>query len=378
MGRVTIYKTILLIQFILTINSCSTEKKDIKNIRVDIDRLQKVSFFDIFSRATIIPLETNDSSLIRNITKVIPFNDKFYILDYLNAEILFFDESGNFINKISDKGDGPKQYINISDFDIDRSKDILICLSPVDNTMYEYDLSGNFLKKYKLPDTKGAYNRLRLLNQDTIVYWTFDYNNRIKFYSKNKNSIIKETFPEVENIANNFTPFVFPYANYLCRSASNTVYEFTDNAEVIEKYNWDFIGINNSKPQIKKLGEIPSNEIRNFTSKILNSDIINYVFSLQGGTTQYYYTQIWRKGRRINIFHDKTNNSNYVFERTVENARFYPLFWHEDYVIGFHYEDLGDIEKTIPDSVLDERNIEIKKRIGEYDNPILIKYHFKE
>jgi hypothetical protein len=376
MKKTTIYRITLLIQIILIISSCGTEKKEIQNIEVDIDDIQKVSFFDIFSKATIIPLETNDSSLIRNITKIIPFNNKFYILDYIKAEILFFDESGRYLSKIRDKGDGPNQYVNISDFDIDRSRNILICLSPVNNTMYEYDLSGNFLRKYKLPDIKGAYNRLKYLNQDILAFWTFDYNNRVKFYSKNKNSIIKETFAEVENIANNFTPFVFPYANYLCRSANNTVYEVTDKTEVIEKYYWNFSGTNNSKRQIKKLEEIPQNEIRSFTNRILNSEIINYVFSLQGATNQYYYTQIWRKGKRINIFHDKMNGNNYVFDKTIEDAGFYPLFWHNDYVLGFHYEDLGNIEETIPNKILDEQNIEIKKRIGEYDNPILIKYHF--
>lgn len=371
-----IHKIILILLIILIISSCSSEKKDIRNIRVDIDRVQKVSIFDIFSKVMVIPLETTDLSLIENLTKVIPFRDKFYILDYLKAEILFFDESGNFLNKISDKGNGPNQYINLSDFDIDRSKDILICLSPVDNSMFEYDLSGNFLRKYKLPDTKGAYNRLKFLNQDTIVFWTFDYNNRIKFYSKNKHSIIKETFPEAENIVNNFSPFVFPYANFICRPTSNTVFGFTDNAEVVEKYKWDFIRVNNDKRQIKKMEEIPPNEIRSLTSRILNSEFINYLLALQGGSEQYYYTQIWRKGKRINIFHDKIKNKNYVFEQTIENARFYPLFWHDEYVIGFHYEDLGDIEDTIPDQILDEKNIKIKKRIGEFDNPILIKYFF--
>ena len=136
MKKTTIYRITLLIQIILIISSCGTEKKEIQNIEVDIDDIQKVSFFDIFSKATIIPLETNDSSLIRNITKIIPFNNKFYILDYIKAEILFFDESGRYLSKIRDKGDGPNQYVNISDFDIDRSRNILICLSPVNNTMY--------------------------------------------------------------------------------------------------------------------------------------------------------------------------------------------------------------------------------------------------
>ena len=104
MKKRILYRMTLLIQLILTINSCNTEKSEINNIKVDIDGVQKVSFFDIFSRVTIIPLETNDSSLIRDITKVIPFDDKFYILDYISAEILFFNKSGKYLNKISDKG----------------------------------------------------------------------------------------------------------------------------------------------------------------------------------------------------------------------------------------------------------------------------------
>jgi len=367
---------LLLVYFVFT--SCDSKNNRIEIIEIDIENFHEVSFFDIFSNVEIIPLETNEQSLIKDITKVAFYENKYFILDYGKGEILIFDTQGNFLNKISDKGQGPNQYLIVNDFDIDYSRDVLTFLSPVNNSMYEYDLKGNFRTKYKLPNIKSAYNRFKYLNKDTLVFWTFDYNNRIKFFSKNKNIIFREIYPEKDNILNNFTLSIFPYKNFFCRSACNTVYEITSNAEIIEKYKWDFMNLNNKRREIKKFEEIPSYELPDYINKIVNSDLINYIFSLHGGNSQYYYAQILRKTERINIFHDKTNDKNYIFEKTIENAAFHPLSWYEDYVIGFYSDVLGTIEETLPDAILDNKSIRIKEQLNEYDNPVLIKYHFKK
>lgn len=362
----------------LVFTYCSSDKTDINTIKVDIDNFQDISLFDIFSKIEIIPLETNDISLIKNITKLISFDDKFFILDYSKGEILIFNSKGNFLTKISDKGEGPNQYFNISDFDIDHTENILILLSPVSGSIYEYDIDGNFKKQYKLPQIKSAYNRLKYLNKDTIVFWTFDESNRIKFYSKSQNANFKESYPEKNNILNNFTPFIFPYDNYLCRASDNTIYEITNNGEITEKYRWDFMSLNNNIKTIEKFKTIPSGELRSYTNRILNSELTNYVFALHGGGSKYLYTQLWRKNKRINVFYDKVNNLQYVFDKTSEDARFYPLVWNNKYVIGFYSEESGSIEDTLPDAILDSRAIKVKENLTEYANPILIKYYFTE
>lgn len=364
---------------IITICSCTTQadKQKDNSIYVDIEKRDQVSLFDIFSHVEVIPLETTEESLIKGVNKLIFHDDIHYILDYRNSEILLFDTNGKYINKISDRGDGPKQYLNISDFEIDDANSQISVLAPVNNSMYEYDLEGDFAAKYKLPNIMGAYRSFISLNKDTIVYFTFDYDNRIKLYSKSENRIVKELFPEKENILNNFSNYIFPYANYLHRSASNTLYKIENKGAIIDGYTWDFGKLNNSISQLRDIKKIPYNDLRQHFRQLINSEIINQVMILHGGNSKYRFTQMWRKGKHLNVFHDRINSKNFVFEKTTENATFHPLSWHEDYVIGYYSDESGEREETIPDAILDDKNTKIIKQWNEYDNPILVKYYFK-
>ena len=370
---------LFLFSFVFLLDGCNTENTEKSyTIHADFDKENKVSFSDIFAKIELIPLETNEQSLIKNITKVVVHDNNYYLLDYQRSEILTYDSAGNFLFKISDRGEGPQEYINISDFSIDKNTQKLLLLSAVNNSMYEYDLRGNFIKKYKLPNIVGAYKSFLLLNADTIAFFTFDFNNRVKLYSKSRNAIVKELFPEKDNILNKFSYYEFPYKNYFHRSASNILYKIESDGNIVNGYSWDFGKVNNSKKQIKNLEKLSSNEIHNYFYQLINSEIINHITILHGGNSKYLFTQIWRKGKHINIFHDKTNDKNYIFEKTIENATFHPLSWYEDYVIGYYSDEWGTIEETLPDAILDNNNIRIKEQLNEYDNPVLIKYYFKK
>lgn len=362
----------------LLLYNCNTDDPEkVYTISVDLNESSNVSIWDIFTKIELIPLETTELSLMKNIMKVIDYNDNYYVLDYRNAEILIFNSQGKFLHKISDKGVGPEEYINISDFEIDFGENKIVFLSPVNYSKYEYDLKGDFIRTYKLPETPGAYKSFLSLNKDTTVYFSFDLSNRIKLYSKKENKIIKEIFPEEENLLNNFSYYEFPYLNYFFRSSSNTLYMFDIDGSIIQGYIWDFGVFNNTKKQLNNIKKIPFNEFADHFHKLINSEIINHVPILHGGNSNYLFIQIWRKGKHINIFHNKKNNKNYVFEKTLENATFHPLTWNEDYVIGYYSDEWGKIEETIPNEILDKDNLIIKNMRGEDDNPVLIKYYFK-
>lgn len=377
--------TPLLFWVALLLAGCSSfeqkaNEKGLYTAQADISKPGEVSFFDLFSKAEIISLETNEHSQIRNITKAIPYKNKYYVLDYMNAKIIIFDAAGNYVNKIDNPGADPGEYFNISDFNIDEANKQLVVLTPVNQTMHKYDLAGNFQANYKLPPIAKAYKSFIFLNADTTAYFTFDEGNRLKFYSSKRDSIVKESFPEATNILNNYCLMEFPYGNHLHRPLSDTVYKIEKAGGIIPAYKWDFGESSNTEKQLKELEKIPANEFRSFHRKMINSDIINQVSQLRGGNSRFLFCQLWREGKRINIFHDKTNLKNYVFERTIENAGIAPLYWHEDYMIGCYTADIIDaidIDDFIPDAILDEKNIAIKKRLTENDNPILIKYYFK-
>ena len=63
----------------------------IKNnrIAVDLDKPQKVSLFDYFSRIELIPLETNETVLVGSLHKIIEHQNNYYILDRRGQNCVF-------------------------------------------------------------------------------------------------------------------------------------------------------------------------------------------------------------------------------------------------------------------------------------------------
>lgn len=67
--------------FICLLSCQPTAKQNEATAHIDLEHVSTPSFYDYFSRMEIIPLETNDSSLINHVTKIIHRNGQFYILD---------------------------------------------------------------------------------------------------------------------------------------------------------------------------------------------------------------------------------------------------------------------------------------------------------
>lgn len=88
-------------------------------IAVDLEERDEVSTKDLFSDIQVIPLETTPKSLIRDITQIKFFESRYYIHDYRRSQIFVFDREGRFQFALNEKGDGPGQYLNLSDFAID-------------------------------------------------------------------------------------------------------------------------------------------------------------------------------------------------------------------------------------------------------------------
>lgn len=86
--------------------SCSTPhpQENVGEVyRVDLDK--KVNPFDeIFSRAEVVPLETNDNSLIVHLGKVYPWENKYCVYDYMSQKLLVFNHDGEFQYRIGKHG----------------------------------------------------------------------------------------------------------------------------------------------------------------------------------------------------------------------------------------------------------------------------------
>ena len=141
MKRLIKYTTVLLLA-LCCCNSISKKPDNIKVITVDIDNFDDVSIFDIFEKVEVVPLETDESCLIRNINKLIYYNNIFCIFDFHERKILAFDHNGKFKFKIDNRGQGPQEYLYLADFDINKEKNTLSLLDPMKVEINEYSLDG--------------------------------------------------------------------------------------------------------------------------------------------------------------------------------------------------------------------------------------------
>ena len=379
---------VLQISLLLLLFGCGFSNKETNRnlIEVDLNERIDVSIFDIFERIEIIKLETTDNSLFRYVNKVVCFNNVFYIHDYVEKTILSFDSAGKFLNKIDNRGQGPEEYIHISDFDLDKQENKLLVLDPVSNSLLEYDLTGQFLYKIKLPTIVGAYNKIKCLNDNIITFWTYDDDNRLKLYDKKNNQIFREYFPKKEkSLFDHFPVIAFPYNNYVATESvtDNNIYEISADGKLSIAYTWDFGKLNNNVDIVKNL---PKRDLgrdiearKEISNMMFNSEIVNYFFSKNGGNNTYRYAKLIRKGKNIDLWYKMSEKKTLVFETTKEGSQFEPLYWEDNFVIGLGpFGGSVEMDRTIPDAILDEENLKKKKQIMEDDNPVLIKYYFKK
>ena len=374
MKSIIYYFSMISIFFFL---SC-TGWKDKKNmesdiITVNLDERDEISTKDLFSEIQLIPLETTPESLIRNITQIKFFEDRYYIHDYSRSQIFVFDREGHFHFALNEKGNGPGEYLNLTDFAIDTTRRNLVVLCAVSNALFFYDLGGKFIEKKKLPEIAGAYNSLQFQNKDTIAFFTYDYDHRLKFYSLSRNEILDEYFPE--DIKDVFCRGVFPFPHAFRRSLTNTIYSLS-GATFTELYRWDFGDLNNDIEKLEFHPNMSKQEIIQYAKDVYSSKSVNYIIDSQGQNSRYRYAMVVRQNKYIQLFYNRKNHDLLQFERTKEGLQLYPIYFGEDFILctpegGLPLNDL------FPEKLRNEDQQRIIQSHSEQENPVLVKYVFK-
>ena len=124
-------------------------KDEVKIIKLNFNDVKIDSVSNYFSDYKIIPLETNENSLIKRIDRLIIHENKIYILDQDLKSIFMFNENGIYINKIFNVGKGPGEYVQLRDFTItDDSHIVLHSSSPY--KLIFYDMNGKYIFEKKI------------------------------------------------------------------------------------------------------------------------------------------------------------------------------------------------------------------------------------
>lgn len=366
---------LLLLMSLMLHLSCHNERgrQATETIFVDLDRRDQVSANDLFADIQIIPLETNSESLIRQITQIKYFENRFYIQDYSRSRLFVFDAKGHFLFVLNEKGSAPGQYLNLTDFEIDKNRKNIVILCAVNNSLYFYDLEGKFIEQKKLPSIAGAYNSFQFQNKDTIAFFTYDYDSRLKFYSLSEGKIFREEFSEDRKDI--FCRGVFPFPNAFRRALTSTVYSLSD-ACLLELYSWDFGDLNNDISQLDFRPDMSRKEQIQYVRDAYSSKSVNYVIDHQGQNSRYRYAMVVRKDKYLNLFYDREKNVLSQFERTREGLGLFPIYFGEEFILCTPEGGLP-VDELFPEKLRNEEQQRIIQSLSEEENPILIQYNFK-
>ena len=119
--NVCIVNFVCFILFVFSFQNCSkgSKKHDFevgKTITVSYNPNRFTPLDSVVSKITVVPLETNDNCLIRELLPKIKCHQGLIYINNFFKELLVFDLNGNFIREIGNRGNGPGEFIEVRDF----------------------------------------------------------------------------------------------------------------------------------------------------------------------------------------------------------------------------------------------------------------------
>jgi hypothetical protein len=338
---------------------------------------ESISFNKYFELESIIPIETNNESLITVIKKVICCKDKIIILTRDDSNIFIIDAySGNVETKIDRIGNGPGESKTIMDIAFDEQSDNILVFNDYNKLLY-FTLQGDFIRDEKVND---LYENIVCDHGNIFFYNKLDgygsYPYLVDIYNlKNKNR---------EQIGVN-TKVNFPARNYgqqIVKSkkiwfSSPLGFEMYDvNDTIMESpYKLQMAG----PPITDELIGLSATDMRSFFKHIRGEGIIYGISSIR--ETDHFL--IFKSNMPGLFFFQKDNLTTYwenVFDKQlgIDLTNYYP---HEgnDNRIMFIVQPNEWLKRRITNTDISH---ELKEKIDSIvvqddDNPILLFYREK-
>lgn len=385
------YRRIAFLILTLVVVSCTpnsrSDKGDLKKdatIQIDLDRKDKLSLYDLFSRVEVIPLETNEKSLLQfqlgEPDQVVVKNNHYYFLDESQDAIFIFNYKGRFVQKFDKRGSGPGEYISLDGFVVTDKTNQLEVLSSIGRSIYCYDsLGSTFLQRRAFPSELPVIHHFYPLNSDQYVLYSMAGEGEIYVYSwkDQRYSKINYSLPEWVIDKTLFGPGRNPFYifdNQVCFAQTYNGDIFTlssDDNKLLPRYSWDF-GDNTFK-----LSVLPEDKDMAYYLNLTRSLSSKYAiqFLVFKENTSYYFTRFKYKNRHIYLIYDKHAKTYLLFERFAEGGQCIPEWIDEEAIYTFVPPSM--LHLVIDFSKLNEADKKRVPAIGEEDNPVIIKYIFK-
>jgi hypothetical protein len=211
---------------LIIFNSCNKDSKETTVIRQSEFKEKGADLHDIVKEERYIILD--NTIPLQYVSKVAGAGDKLLIED---QEMLFlYSSEGKFIRQIGSKGNGPGEYLSITDYCVDNNSGKVFILSPKYKLMV-FNLEGEFEKSF-IPDENVAFNRIVYRDNMLYLFDTFSFGsliyNWIIIDTEGKRLKEKHNYiPEYESIMYIYMDPVFENKDkiYYWNNLNDTIFE---------------------------------------------------------------------------------------------------------------------------------------------------------
>ncbi|MDR1951832.1 MAG: 6-bladed beta-propeller, partial [Bacteroidales bacterium] len=136
----------------LSLTGCANPQQKLNTssatpIYVDMNKAKLVLIWDEMDLVNYVPLETTDESLIREISKIYATPSHIIIFEEKYSNIFLFDQTGVFLRKIGRRGNGPGEYVNLTDIFFEEASGLIYAHDFGQNIMLVYNLEGEPIEK---------------------------------------------------------------------------------------------------------------------------------------------------------------------------------------------------------------------------------------
>lgn len=348
-------------------------------IQIDIDKKDDLSFYDIFSKMEIFPLETVEAALIKRVGEFAIHDGKYYILDKDLNCIFTFDLEGEFLGQINKQGSGPGEYTELYDFGFNRFSGNLELLSPMSG-IHVYDSLATVYKHHiNLPSSVRAAHYFVNYSSDQYVFFSDPKKGtKMVFYNPKQDKIVHETYDVPDYLL----------TNTLYGHSHNPFYLYNDTLHFVQGCNGDVFVLENGKLRLKyrwdfgeynfNLSDLPPNKDLRYYMEYHRTTGINFasIFIKYGENSQYYITQFYLRSKIYHLFYNKKTKSPFLFNSFKEVGFSCPRITNESAAYSYITPDL--LDKFVNPDLLDAENRKRYESIAHDSNPVIIKYTFKK
>lgn len=360
-----LHREYFLLFIIVLFNCCNKEKNhQVQVVTVNHKENSTINASSFIKNYKIIRLSTGTDNLIYQISKVQYVNNKVYILDIPGNSVYIYDNKGNLIDKLKKIGNGPGEYIQITDFFVDN--DFLYVMDFTRRAIMKYNNNLDFVEKINY---KSFGSKFILQDSNCWIYnepsgEKIDY----QFSLLNKKGELKSELIKRNSGKNLYN---WTGANVFCLDTqdyflsprySDTIYK-AKNGAVYPEFILNF-----------KKHNFPQKENIN-SYDITNSDfpyLIKHNFYI---SKKYLIFDYVSNMERFYCIHDREREvgvTGKIVNDLIDNFRFFPRWGNNNFLI----------EEISPEVLLNHFNNSVLLKnfsnIEEDDNPLIIIYELKK